>query len=192
MTRLVTLALLKPDLIKRFRNNNQLEMEIGVNSTSLPEGAYFQYLPTIEKQEIEEKIEASGLRILARKYIHMWSRRDAEAFYASHRGRFYYPRLVHYMTTGPLEALLLTHVDPSVDPTPIWRALIGPTHITVARTLPHTLRGRYALSDTKNSFHGSDSLQTALEEIRFFFSDLSFSESFSSSSSSSSSFHSTK
>jgi nucleoside-diphosphate kinase len=186
MKRLVTLALFKPDLIKRFRNSKQIDSDVTVNSTPLPQRGYLQYLPTIEKQEIKEKIEASGLRILARKYIHAWSRREAEAFYASHRGRFYYPRLVHYMTTGPLEALLLTHEDPKVDPTPIWRTLIGPTHITIARTLPHTLRGRYALSDTKNSFHGSDSLETAFEELRFFFSDLSLSESFPSSSSSSS------
>jgi nucleoside-diphosphate kinase len=175
MKHLVTLALIKPDLVKRYRVSGG-----GVDALSsrpLPPGAQIQYLPTVEWKDIETRIEACGLRILARKSISRWSRREVEAFYATHRGRFFYPRLVHYMTTGPLEALLLTHVTPGVDPTAIWRALIGPTHVAVARTLPHTLRALYALSDTKNSFHGSDSLQTAQHELRFFFPDFASLES---------------
>lgn len=176
MTRLVTLALFKPDLTKRWRQNETISGENLVNVESLPKGAQLQYLPTVDRREIEMRIEACGLRILARKSVAAWSRREVEAFYAVHRGRFFYPRLVHYMTTGPIEALLLTHVTPGVDPAPIWRALIGPTHLATARTLPHTLRARYALSDTKNSFHGSDSVQTALQELRFFFPDFFISD----------------
>ncbi|KAI9595920.1 nucleoside diphosphate kinase [Syncephalis fuscata] len=54
-----------------------------------------------------------------------------------------------------------------------WRALIGPTHPIRARVnAPTTLRAIYGLTDTRNSFHGSDSVETAIKEIKFFFPEL--------------------
>lgn len=53
-----------------------------------------------------------------------------------------------------------------------WRALIGPTHVTKARSEePTSIRGQFAFSDTKNCVHGSDSENTAMEELLFFFPD---------------------
>ncbi|KAG0170563.1 Nucleoside diphosphate kinase 6 [Apophysomyces sp. BC1015] len=70
------------------------------------------------------------------------------------------------MTSGPFEALILCSPNAIKE----WRALIGPTHPCRARiNQPNTLRALYGLTDTRNSFHGSDSDETARREIEFFF-----------------------
>ena len=38
---------------------------------------------------------------------------------------------------------------------------------------PSSIRGSYGISDTRNATHGSDSTESALSEIRFFFPDFS-------------------
>ena len=52
---------------------------------------------------INSKIEASGLRIIAQKRIHM-SDREAREFYAVHADRPFYNDLVSFMTSGPVGA----------------------------------------------------------------------------------------
>ena len=37
------------------------------------------------------------------------------------------------------------------------------------RESPASIRGRFGLSDTQNSVHGSDSLENAIKEINFMF-----------------------
>ena len=52
----------------------------------------------------------------------------------------------------------------------------GPTKVFKTRyEQPETIRGIYGLTDTRNSAHGSDSVSTAEEEIRFFFPEFNFS-----------------
>merc|ERR1712038_255882 len=94
------------------------------------------------------------------------TRADAERFYAEHDGKFFYNRLVSYMSSGPLWAHILGH------PCAIshWRQLTGPTK--VFRTIhehPESIRGMFGLSDTRNSTHGSDSEESARNEMKFFF-----------------------
>ncbi|KNE63095.1 hypothetical protein AMAG_08263 [Allomyces macrogynus ATCC 38327] len=96
--------------------------------------------------------------------------RDAGAFYAEHQGRFFFDRLVGYMTSGPFSAMLLRRPDPNKDAITAWRALIGPTHPVRAQVnQPQSLRAEFGLTDTRNSFHGSDAPETAAREINFFF-----------------------
>lgn len=48
--------------------------------------------------------------------------------------------------------------------------------ITLSRAVyeaPNTIRGLYGLTDTRNAVHGSDSEDSALEEIAFYFKDFS-------------------
>ncbi|CAO3595083.1 unnamed protein product [Absidia cylindrospora] len=72
------------------------------------------------------------------------------------------------MTSGPFQAYILS----SSDAIKKWRSLIGPTHPVRARIhQPDTLRALYGLTDTRNSFHGSDSDHNARQEIQFFFPD---------------------
>lgn len=72
------------------------------------------------------------------------------------------------MGSGPISAVILK--GPSA--VSAWRELIGPTHLKNARKIKDCLRGEFAISDTKNSFHGSDSVNNAKEEILQFFPDI--------------------
>ena len=47
---------------------------------------------------------------------------------------------------------------------------MGPTKVIKTRyEHPNTIRGRFGLTDTRNTSHGSDSTENALKEIAFFF-----------------------
>ncbi|KAG9285680.1 hypothetical protein G9A89_002247 [Geosiphon pyriformis] len=112
-------------------------------------------------------ITQSKLEIVKRREL-LWRRKHAEEFYNEHRGRFFFDRLCGYMTSGSFIALVLAHQNAIKE----WRALIGPTHPVRAKIhAPNTLRSIYGLTDTRNSFHGSDSDETAKREIEFFFPD---------------------
>jgi len=51
-----------------------------------------------------------------------------------------------------------------------WRALIGPTKVSrVKFEQPDCLRHDYGISDTRNAFHGSDSLDNAFDELSIVF-----------------------
>ncbi|KAG0253993.1 Nucleoside diphosphate kinase 6 [Actinomortierella ambigua] len=117
--------------------------------------------------KVLKHIEENQFRILAHRRL-LWSKLDAEAFYGEHRGKFFFERLCGYMTSGHFHALILEKPGAITD----WRALIGPTHPPRARlNAPDTLRSLYGMTDTRNSFHGSDAIDTALKEISFFFPD---------------------
>ena len=67
-------------------------------------------------------------------------------------GKFFFGRLVSYMSSGPINPMVLAHKDAIQK----WRALMGPTKSYVAQaTAPHTIRGMYGLTDTRNATHGS-------------------------------------
>ena len=56
------------------------------------------------------------------------------------------------MCSGPISPMILAHPDAIQH----WRTLMGPTKSHVAKaTAPHTIRGLFGLSDTRNSTHGS-------------------------------------
>ncbi|KAI7874595.1 nucleoside diphosphate kinase [Lichtheimia hyalospora FSU 10163] len=115
--------------------------------------------------KILNAIHANNMKVLKQRQV-LWTQEQAGAFYAEHKGKFFYERLCGYMTSGPFEALILESPNAIKD----WRALIGPTHPVRARIhQPATLRALYGLTDTRNSFHGSDSDETAKNEIQFFF-----------------------
>ncbi|KAG0252033.1 Nucleoside diphosphate kinase 6 [Mortierella polycephala] len=115
-------------------------------------------------------IQQNDFTIVERKTL-LWSKTDAEAFYGEHRGKFFFERLCGYMTSGHFHALILEKPNAISD----WRALIGPTHPPRARIhASDSLRSLYGMTDTRNSFHGSDAVETAKKEIRFFFPEFDF------------------
>lgn len=63
-----------------------------------------------------------GFRILAMRLVCM-SRNDAEKFYAVHRGREFFSRLVDFMTSGPCVVMLLEREDAVAE----LRRLVGNT-----------------------------------------------------------------
>ncbi|KJE92267.1 nucleoside-diphosphate kinase [Capsaspora owczarzaki ATCC 30864] len=139
-TRQLTLAVIKPDL---FANPARVQAIMDV----------------IQEHRFEIKHSA----------VVRWTRADAERFYAEHHGKFFFNRLTGYMSSGPMQPMVLEREDAIR----YWRLLMGPTHPARARqNSPNTLRSIYGLSDTRNSLHGSDSKASALREIGFFFPDL--------------------
>ena len=66
--------------------------------------------------------------------------------------KFFFERLVNYMSSGEMEALVLAHPR-AVEK---WRDLMGPTKPTQAQALaPSSIRSMHGLTDTRNSVHGS-------------------------------------
>jgi nucleoside-diphosphate kinase len=94
------------------------------------------------------------------------SRERAEEFYIEHRNKFFYNRLVSFMSSGVCHF----HILMREDAIKTWRTLMGPTKVFKTRyESPDTIRGRFGLTDTRNCSHGSDSEETAQKEIAFFF-----------------------
>ncbi|XP_037907348.1 nucleoside diphosphate kinase 6-like [Hermetia illucens] len=123
-------------------------------------------LESIQKR-IECEFEVVGIREV------VISREMAERFYAEHRSKFFYNRLLSFITSGPSVALILA-AENAVSK---WRQIMGPTKVyKTIYSEPDTIRGQFGLSDTRNACHGSDAMESALNEINVFFPDFDFEE----------------
>ncbi len=114
--------------------------------------------------QIIAKFEAAGLRVVAQKRIRL-TREQAQAFYAVHKERPFYKDLVAFMTSGPVVVQVLEGEGAIARN----REVMGSTN--PADAAPGTIRADFAEDIQRNSVHGSDSPETAAEEIRFFFTD---------------------
>jgi len=108
------------------------------------------------------QLEAAGFRIRAARLVRL-SRPEAEAFYAVHRGRPFYEKLVAFMTSGPCLPMALEREGAVA----AFRAEIGATD--PAEAAEGTIRRRFAESKGRNAVHGSDSDANADRELAFFF-----------------------
>ncbi len=113
---------------------------------------------------IISEIEVHDFAISAIRILQL-SRDQAHSFYEAHREKRFFEELVDYMTSGGIYVLLLERRN-AVDG---WRLLMGPTDPATAGS--DTIRGRFGLSKTQNTVHGSDCPESAAREIRFFFGD---------------------
>lgn len=111
---------------------------------------------------VTARFEAKGFKIVAMKLLHM-SRDLAERHYAVHKGKDFYEPLLAFMTSGPIAAMVLEGVDAVA----VTRTMMGPTFGPDAPA--GTIRGDFGLSKRHNLIHGSDSPETAAEEIARFF-----------------------
>jgi nucleoside-diphosphate kinase len=114
--------------------------------------------------KIITKFEEKGIKIAALKKVHL-SRREAKLFYDVHKERPFFDELVEFMVSEPVVVMVLEG-DNAVAKN---REIMGATNPEQAA--PGTIRKDFALSIGENSVHGSDSLENANREIRFFFSD---------------------
>jgi len=114
--------------------------------------------------KIISRIESEGFRILGIKKTNL-STRQAQAFYAVHRERPFFPALVEYMTSGPVYVAALER-DGAV---PYLRKVMGATDPKKADA--GTIRADYGESIEQNAIHGSDSDENAAIEIAFFFAE---------------------
>ena len=93
------------------------------------------------------------------------TRRDAEQFYAVHKGKPFFESLLNFMTRGPIVAAILEKDNAVAN----FRELLGSTNPENAAE--GTLRKKYATSVTENAVHGSDSDENAAIESHFHFSE---------------------
>jgi nucleoside-diphosphate kinase len=115
--------------------------------------------------KIIAKFEEAGLKVIASRRLRL-STAQAEAFYAVHRERSFFRSLVEFMTSGPVVAQVLEGENAIAKN----REVMGATN--PANAAPGTIRKEFAESIEANSVHGSDAGETAVNEIKFFFSDL--------------------
>lgn len=114
---------------------------------------------------IVKMIEEAGLKVVASKRVWM-SLREAEGFYAVHKERPFFQELTEFMSSGPTVVQVLEGENAIAK----YRELMGATNPANAEA--GTIRKEHALSIGENSVHGSDAVETAQEEITYWFSQI--------------------
>lgn len=112
--------------------------------------------------DIIRLFEKNELKVVAAKMTHL-SKEQAQKFYAVHSARPFYNDLVTFMTSGPVLVMVLEGKNAIAKN----RDIMGATD--PKKAAPGTIRASFASSIDANAVHGSDSSETAKEEIAFFF-----------------------
>ena len=108
------------------------------------------------------RFEEAGLKVVAARMMQL-SRKEAEGFYAVHRGRPFFRDLVDFMISGPVLVQVLEG-DNAIAKN---RDLMGATD--PKKAAQGTIRADFAASIDANAVHGSDGPETARTEIAYFF-----------------------
>ena len=114
--------------------------------------------------EIIARFEQAGLKIAALK-LQQLTKEQAEGFYAEHKERPFFGALVEFMTSGPVVVQVLEGEGAIVKN----RELMGATNPQEAEA--GTIRADFAQSIDANAVHGSDSPESAVREISYFFDE---------------------
>ncbi|WP_063573468.1 MULTISPECIES: nucleoside-diphosphate kinase [Luteibacter] len=114
--------------------------------------------------EILSRFEKAGLKIVAAKMKQL-TKEEAEGFYAVHKERGFFNDLVAFMISGPVMIQALEGEGAVLKN----RDLMGATNPKDAEK--GTIRADFADSIDANAVHGSDSLENAAIEIKYFFND---------------------
>jgi len=115
--------------------------------------------------EVIKRFEDHGLKVIGLKMISM-DKKEAEGFYAIHRGKPFFDSLSTFMSSGPAVVMVLEG-EGAIAKT---RELMGATDPKQAKE--GTLRRQHAANIEKNVVHGSDAPETAAFEINYFFNAL--------------------
>ena len=122
--------------------------------------------PDAVERNLTEKIKAifvkNNLKILDSKKIHI-TKEEASEFYKVHQSRPFYDDLCAYLSSSPIFVMILE----GKSAVSLNRKLMGATNPKDAEA--DTIRKLYGISIDKNSVHGSDSIENAEQEIKFFF-----------------------
>ena len=114
--------------------------------------------------EIKNIFTKNNLNILESKKIHI-TKDEAAEFYKVHQSKPFYNDLCSYLSSGPIEVMILEGEN-AISKN---RELMGATDPKSAAE--NTIRKLYGISIDKNSVHGSDSSDNAKKEINFFFNN---------------------
>ena len=122
--------------------------------------------PDAYERNLSDKIKAifskNNLSILNSKKLHI-SKDEAAEFYKVHQSKPFYDQLCNYLSSGPIEVMILEGQNAIFKN----REIMGATDPKNAKD--GTIRKLYGISIDKNSVHGSDSAENAKIEINFFF-----------------------
>ena len=114
--------------------------------------------------KILDRFESVGLKIIAIKMLHL-DKDMAEGFYAEHKGKPFFDKLINFMTSGPVVVQVLS----GENAIKTNRELMGNTNPEEAAQ--GTIRSDFAESIDANAVHGSDSSESAEREISYFFNE---------------------
>ncbi|MCD8378214.1 MAG: nucleoside-diphosphate kinase [Candidatus Gastranaerophilales bacterium] len=112
--------------------------------------------------EILTRFEKKGFKILALKLLEVTDN-QAAMHYEEHYGKPFYARLVKYITSGPIVAMVVKGYN-AVESV---RHIVGATNPLNADV--GTIRADYAQVMEYNVIHASDSLKSAEREISIYF-----------------------
>lgn len=114
--------------------------------------------------DIVNRFERKGFKIMGMKLL-MVSDKQAAEHYAEHEGKPFYPRLVKYIQSGPVVAMVIKgyNVVESV------RHIVGATSPLKADV--GTIRADFAQVMEYNVIHASDSVASAEREISIYFDE---------------------
>ncbi|MHC4455554.1 MAG: nucleoside-diphosphate kinase [Planctomycetota bacterium] len=113
--------------------------------------------------EIIGRLEKKGLKLVAAKFMQI-SEEQARQLYAVHQSKRFFEELVKYLPSAPV-LIMVWEAEGIID---MVRKMIGATFGYDA--VPGTIRGDFSCSRTYNLIHGSDSPESAEQEIKLFFS----------------------
>jgi nucleoside-diphosphate kinase len=112
--------------------------------------------------EILKRTEDAGFKIIGLKMSKL-SLPQAKMFYQIHKGKLFYEKLVKYVSSGKVVAVMLERKNA----VKALRELVGATDPKMAKR--GTIRHDLAVDLTRNSVHASDSADNVKFESRFFF-----------------------
>ena len=112
--------------------------------------------------EVIKRFEDNGLKVMGLKMVKM-SKREAEGFYAVHRGKSFFESLTTFMSSGPTVVMVLEGNN-AIERV---RDLMGATNPQEAAA--GTIRKQFGSNIERNVVHGSDGPDTAAFEIGYFF-----------------------
>lgn len=114
--------------------------------------------------EVTSRLERRGLRLIGAKFMQV-SQELAETHYAIHQGKPFYERLIQYITSAPVMAMVWE--GPSA--VSAVRQTMGVTRPTEAA--PGSIRHDFALDVGFNLTHASDSIENGIAEVNLWFAD---------------------
>ena len=114
--------------------------------------------------EVLSRFERKGFKIIGMKLIQVTDK-QASDHYAEHEGKPFYPRLINYIQSGPVVAMVVKGFG-AVDSV---RHIVGATNPANADV--GTIRADLAQVMEFNVIHASDSIASAEREIAIYFNE---------------------
>lgn len=110
------------------------------------------------------RFEAKGFKLVGLKLMSV-SRELAEEHYGVHKERPFFGKLVSFIISSPVVAMVWEGNDVIA----AARNVIGATN--PVESAPGTIRGDFGMDIGRNLIHGSDGKETAAAEIKLWFKD---------------------